>query len=100
MKKKLDLHPQQPMVVDKEGTVRFRGNAIVRTLLDTGKLNLNDLASMPFSQEDHIQLAQLIGYSVDGFGELSYVPLDLARSCDSQAEGLAKLAHFREGKKR
>lgn len=28
---------------------------------------------MDFPQEDRVQLAQLIGYSQEGFGELSYV---------------------------
>jgi hypothetical protein len=28
---------------------------------------------MPFDREDWEQFAQLIGYSLDGFGELSYV---------------------------
>ena len=56
-----------------DGIIRFKQNAIVRLLLDTGKFNLNDIARMNFSNEDHEQLAQLIGYSLSGFGELSYV---------------------------
>jgi hypothetical protein len=56
-----------------DGVARFKANRIVALLLDTGKLNLNDLARMEFSDEDRMQLAQLIGYSVSGYGELSYV---------------------------
>lgn len=69
-------HPMQPVYLDEAGVVRFRENAIVRTLLDYASargLSLNELAVMPFSAEDRMQLAQLIGYSVSGYGELSYV---------------------------
>lgn len=66
-------HPLQPLVTDDEGTVRFKQNAIVRFLLDNAKYDLNVLSTMPFSQEDWIQFAQLIGYSLCGFSELSYV---------------------------
>jgi len=66
-------HPIQPVIVDDEGTYRFKPNAIVRFLLDAGPYDLNDLARMPFSQNDREQFAQLIGYSVSGFSELSYV---------------------------
>jgi hypothetical protein len=65
--------PDQPLVRDEHGTVRFRENAIVRHLLDAGGTDLNRLALLPFSQEDREQFAQLIGYSVCGFGELPYV---------------------------
>ena len=66
-------NPIQPLERDKHGVIRFKENAIVRTLLDTGKLNLNDLAVMKFSKEDWEQFAQLIGYSLSGYGDLSYV---------------------------
>ena len=69
----LDLHPQQPIRNVDQGVERFRANAIVRYLLDNGGIDLNDLAVMPFPREDLIQFAQLIGYSVSGFGELNYV---------------------------
>ena len=65
-------HPRQPEIRDKEGTLRFKSNDIVRFLLDTSKFNMNDLALMPFSLEDRRQFAQLIGYSVSGYGELPY----------------------------
>jgi hypothetical protein len=34
---------------------------------------MNNLALLPFSNEDRVQFAQLIGYSLNGFGELPYV---------------------------
>lgn len=66
-------HPMQPVYTDSEGTYRFKANAIVRYMLDLGFTDLNKLAIIPFSAEDREQFAQLIGYSVSGFGELSYV---------------------------
>lgn len=66
-------HPLQPIELDERGIARFKSNAIVCYLLDNGKTGMNELALMPFSQEDREQFAQLIGYSLCGFGELSYV---------------------------
>ena len=63
-------HPVQPLVIAEHGRVRFKRNHIVEHLAEG---RLNDLAAMDFSQEDWEQLAQLIGYSLDGFGTLSYV---------------------------
>lgn len=78
-------HPRQKMVMDEDGMVRFQANQIVRHLLDHGDVDMNRLAMMHFEDEDRIQFAQLIGYSIRGFGELSYVPLELARRCDKAA---------------
>jgi hypothetical protein len=69
-------HPIQPIVKDEHGVARFKANAIVRHLLDAGPFDMNTLAGMEFSREDREQFAQLIGYSLDGFGELSYVSDD------------------------
>ena len=66
-------HPIQPLESDKNGVLRFKENKIVRFLLDAGKFNMNDLALMPFSDEDREQFAQLIGYSINGASELEYV---------------------------
>src|SRR5580704_7043750 len=68
-------HPMQPLVKDKAGTIRFKENAIVVHLLDHGGFDMNKLAVLKFSREDREQFAQLIGYSVDGSSELSYVHL-------------------------
>lgn len=69
-------HPMQPVVLDKDGVARFKANAIVRFLIDYSHsrgVGLNELALMPFDAADREQFAQLIGYSVSGFGELGYV---------------------------
>jgi hypothetical protein len=65
--------PMQPLVIDQVGTVRFKENAVVRYLLDNGGVDMNQLCTLDFSDEDRSQFAQLIGYSVSGYGELSYV---------------------------
>jgi len=78
-------HPIQPLVTDEHGTLRFKGNAIVRHLLDHGGIDLNQLACLDFSDEDRMQFAQLIGYSLSGFGELSYV--------DDETYGAAETMH-------
>jgi hypothetical protein len=66
-------HPVQPLVYDDNNIIRFKENAIVRYLLDAGPFDMNHLAVMSFSGEDREQFAQLIGYSLNGFEELSYV---------------------------
>jgi hypothetical protein len=65
--------PIQPTEIDEQGTLRFRKNALVCHLLDNGGIDLNKLAAVPCSREDREQFAQLIGYSLSGFSELSYV---------------------------
>jgi hypothetical protein len=72
-------HPIQPLAPDEHGTLRFKANKIVQHLLDSHpSCGLNELARMDFSDDDRRQFAQLIGYSLDGYGSLrSYVD-DLA----------------------
>ena len=65
-------HPTQPVYMDGDNVLRFRHNAIVRLLLDDGPWDMNRLALIPFSDADRRQFAQLIGYSVCGYGELQY----------------------------
>jgi hypothetical protein len=79
-------HPIQPILEDNTGTLRFKENTIVSYLLEAGPLNLNMLAAMPFSQEDREQFAQLIGYSLSGFGELSYVRDDTYQAAYNMAK--------------
>ena len=81
-------HPMQDIELDNRGVVRFRVNAIVRYLLDAGPFDMNALAMMPFSDEDREQFAQLIGYSVGGFGDLSYASEDCVRRADARAASI------------
>jgi len=69
----MNKHPIQPIAEDANGTLRFKANAIVKYLLDSGTADMNTLAMIDFPNEDREQFAQLIGYSLSGFGSLSYV---------------------------
>lgn len=80
------LHPMQSLVLDDHGTIRFRENRIVGYLFAAGAIDLNKLALMPFSAEDRMQLAQLLGYSVGGYSELSYVSDESYYEADAAAE--------------
>lgn len=84
-------HPIQPVVADAYGVLRFKKNAIVRHLLDSGLCDMNVLALLDFSQEDRVQFAQLIGYSLSGFGELSYVDSDTYDAAARMAEGVSEV---------
>lgn len=84
-------HPMQPVQWDGSGVIRFKANAIVRYTIDWGNdhgCGLNELACMTFSNEDWTQLAQLIGYSVSGAGDLSYFNRRTLRQADADAERL------------
>jgi hypothetical protein len=74
--------PIQPIRTDRDGVVRFVPNKIVLFLLATGTYNLNKLADLRvFEPDDWEQFAQLIGYSVDGWSELSYVTAEAREIC-------------------
>lgn len=60
-------------LVKPHGVVRFKENAIVVKLLDESKRGLNGLHLDEFSQADIEEFYQLIGYSLTGYHELSFV---------------------------
>lgn len=83
--------PMQPVFLDPKGVVRFRPNQIVRYLLDNGGIDLNRIAALPdLSDEDREQFAQLIGYSVSGFGDLSYASRTRVQQADRKAAKILK----------
>ena len=80
MMRKNVKHPVQPLLTDPRGILRFKSNAIVVKMLDVCTkhgYDLNRIAREEFANEDRAQLAQLIGYSLSGFGDLSYVSDEL-----------------------
>lgn len=103
-------NPIQPIYFDHNGVARFKSNKIVEYLLLRAKevgVDLNHLACLDFSQDDEEQFAQLHGYSLDGWSELSYISEgtfvrafkqkekdlhNLILSNDSLAEAYAKAA--------
>lgn len=64
-------------IIREAGAVRFQGNAIVRWLLHEASahgFDLNAIARLHgISGRDRELFAQLIGYSVSGYCDLSYV---------------------------
>jgi hypothetical protein len=75
-----------------DGVIRFKSNAIVTFLLDRAKqvnmADMNMLAIMDFTPEDRQQFAQLIGYSLSGYGELPYVDDAAWTEAEEAAESL------------
>lgn len=81
----------QPLFKDDKGVIRFKENKIVRTLLDESekrKFGLNELAVRDFTQADWEQFYQLIGYSLRGYHELSFVSDEAARKATEEAKKL------------
>ena len=79
--------PIQPIDRDINGVVRFKPNRIVEFLLDNGNYDLNDIARMDFTNEEREQFSQLIGYSLSGFSDLSYVSDDTCEIADNMYYG-------------
>ncbi len=86
------LHPMQPIELDDSGIPRFKENKVIRYLMMRGKVDLNEIGSMVhggmISIEDYTQLRQIMGASVDYFGELSNVPIELRNRADKIAAAL------------
>ena len=80
-------HPMQPIIWVDDVT-RFQGNKIVCYLLDNGGIDMNQIGRQQFDAEDAMQFAQLIGYSVSGFAELSYVSDEVVDAADEISEKL------------
>lgn len=83
-------HPIQPVADDGQGVLRFKDNPIVRRLLDEGPFDMNQLAvwrhnDPNITADDERQFAQLIGYSLSGFGSLSYCDDETYAAADKMA---------------
>lgn len=81
-------HPMQKLHKDEIGTIRFVKNNIVGYLLENGGIDLNKIARLDFDREDREQFAQLIGYSVSGWGGLYYVSDEAYDLADVEHEKL------------
>lgn len=79
-----EYHPMQEIIFDDRGVARFRENEIVSFLLEHGNHDMNRIASLRVSQADRMQFAQLIGYSVGGFGDLSYADQKVVQKADKK----------------
>ena len=65
-------NPMKPIGYDQNNIVRFKANSVIQWLCGEGKLDLNQMAIKQFPIEDQQQIAQLLGYSVCGYCDLSY----------------------------
>jgi hypothetical protein len=85
-------HPMQPIVLDEEGTPRFKINKIVRFMIDESRVgrtcDLDRITTYGFSVDDVEQFWQLLGYSVPSYGDLSFVRKETIRRADRIAEKL------------
>lgn len=82
-------HPMQPIYEDDRGVVRFVPNKIIAYLHERGVIDLNAIGMMFRNDpDDQMQLAQLIGYSVSGFGDLSYADPKVTKRADGKVERL------------
>ncbi|MGL4600295.1 MAG: hypothetical protein ACRCVE_02060 [Plesiomonas sp.] len=76
-----------------DGVIRFKKNRIVDDILSHSRdhgFGLNQIALGDYSDEEHTQLAQLIGYSVSGFGSLSYVSESMFEIAHEMAAEISK----------
>ena len=93
-------HPMQPLVWDGD-VIRFKENAIVRRLVDAnghlaggpkpGKsfADLNEIACWKgIPPEDFEQFWQMIGYSVSGYGDLSFIRRSVVNRADKKAHAM------------
>jgi hypothetical protein len=84
-------NPIQPLYTTDTGTVRFKQNKIVNDLVTFGEtrgFSLNDIARGDYTNDDRMQLAQLIGYSLSGYGSLSYVDDESYEAAEKMLEGM------------
>ena len=75
--------PMRPIALDNENRPRFQENEIVRFLLEHGSIDLNELCRrFRDPSPDWEEFYQLIGYSVNGYCELSVVSVPSAAAAE------------------
>lgn len=74
--------PIQPVYKDNHGVHRFKENRIVGDVLEHSTLDLNKIAMRDYTNEERMQFAQLIGYSLGGYADLSYASDDSCEIAD------------------
>ncbi|MBY0510184.1 MAG: hypothetical protein K2P94_08505 [Rhodospirillaceae bacterium] len=79
-------HLSRPLVWSEDGMLHFQPNAICHWLLETGHVCMNTISQQGFCDADRAEFAQLIGYSVSGWGELDYVTFKQFRLVQHLAE--------------
>ena len=88
---KAGAFPMQPIHVAEDGCIRFKKNRIVDDMLEHSRkhgFGLNEMAMRDYTDDERMQLAQLIGYSVSGYGNLSYASEESVAKADDVAEAI------------
>ena len=70
----------QRIELDDHGVIRFRMNKIIRDAVDLVPSTETKSPSWTIRRPDRMQLAQLIGYSASGYGDLSYFVAEVGRA--------------------
>jgi len=75
------------VILDDRGTARFKANAVVEWLFNTQRISLNDIAMYrdQFPAEDVEEFWQMLGYSVIGYGDLSFAQPETVEQADEAA---------------
>lgn len=78
--------------LDALGTARFRKNTIVAWLVENGHVSLNSIIENSpkggWPQEDIEEFWQMLGYSVSGYGDLSFIRPETVEAADKIVENL------------
>ncbi len=88
--------PMQPIEYVGD-VIRFRSNAIIDRLCRERIIDLNRIAIWDVPAADKEQFWQLLGYSVSGFGDLSFVRKKTVRKADKKAGALYRAKEGNNG---
>lgn len=84
--------PMQPIEWDGKGVIRFQDNKIISMLYEAGVFDLNAIAVQCIEKKipraDQMQFWQMLGYSVSGFGDLSFATKEMVAAADEIAAQL------------
>jgi hypothetical protein len=97
MTQDLPKNPMQPILKNSDGCIQFKTNEIVHAVYEVSKAHafgLNEIAMNNFTKDDRKQFAQLLGYSVSGYGDLPYVDKVSVECADQQVALLLSEAPF------
>lgn len=80
------------IALDDKGTPRFKKNAVVRYLVNTEIISLNEVLAFSLANglpiEDVEEFWQMLGYSTAGYGDLSFVRDETKNAADEAANRL------------
>ena len=79
-------YPMQPVYLDKDGVARFKANAVVDWLFRSNGMDLNRIPTDALDVGDVEVFWQMLGYSVSGYGDLSFVRDETVARADAEVE--------------